>query len=274
MSPRTAVGGRSLVAYFVLAYALSWGAVVAVVGPDGLPAGATTDEGPFLTVVLAQLAGPVVGGLGLVVATRGTAGLGELWRRQRRVRVDARWYALALLTTPALLTVVVGLLFLTSPAYAPAILTADDRLALVTLAVGGGLLVAFFEELGWTGFALPALRDRYALLTAGLVLGLLWGAWHGLADYWGNAAAYGGLWPLRIGLWVVALTAYRIVIAWVHEHTRSLFLAQLTHASFVAGQALVGPAQSTPGEYLRWYGLFAVTLWVVVAAIWMGRRRS
>ena len=39
-------------------------------------------------------------------------------------------------------------------------------------------MVAFFEELGWTGFAVPELRKRYGILTTGLIVGLLWGVWH------------------------------------------------------------------------------------------------
>ncbi len=41
-----------------------------------------------------------------------------------------------------------------------------------------GLVVPFFEELGWTGFAIPELGKRYGILTTGLIVGLLWGAWH------------------------------------------------------------------------------------------------
>jgi membrane protease YdiL (CAAX protease family) len=47
--------------------------------------------------------------------------------------------------------------------------------------VGGlvvGLLVPFFEELGWTGFATAELRKRHGVLATGLIMGLLWGAWH------------------------------------------------------------------------------------------------
>lgn len=99
-------------------------------------------------------------------------------------------------------------------------------------------------------------------------MGVLWGAWHGLADLWGNAVTYGGLWPLRISLWVVALTAYRVVIAWVYDNTGSLLLAQLTHASFVFGQAVFEPTTSSPENYLLWYGLFAGVLWVLVGFLW------
>lgn len=258
---------RSLVAYVVLAYVVSWGGVLAVVGPSGLTGDAAPERDLFLAVVAAQFSGPFLAGIALTASTGGRAGLRELWRRQRRVRVGLRWYAVALGTTPLLLAAILGVLSAASPAFTPGIVTADDRLSLLAVALVGGFVVAFFEEVGWTGFALPRLRARYPLLVAGILLGVVWGAWHGLADFWGNAAVYGGRWPLRISLWIVALTAYRVVIAWVYDNTESLLLAQLTHAGFVFGQAVFEPAATSPGDYLLWYGTFAGTLWVLVGVI-------
>ena len=40
-----------------------------------------------------------------------------------------------------------------------------------------GLMVGIFEELGWTGFAIPRLRLRYNVFTTGIIVGLVWGAW-------------------------------------------------------------------------------------------------
>lgn len=262
-----------LVAYFGLAYAISWGGVLVVVGPDGFTGRTGPDQGLFLTVVAAQFAGPFLAGGALCAVDGGAAGLRDLWRRQCRVRVGLKWYVVALGTTPVLLAVVLGGLSTVSPAFVPGVVTADDRLSLVAVALVGGLVVAFFEEIGWTGFALPRLEARYTLLTAGVLLGVVWGAWHAPADFWGNAATYGGLWPLRIALWVVALTAYRVVIAWVYDNTGSLLLAQLAHAGFVSGQAVLGPAPTSPENYLVWYGTFAGVLWVLVGVIRVRRVR-
>jgi Type II CAAX prenyl endopeptidase Rce1-like len=36
----------------------------------------------------------------------------------------------------------------------------------------------FSEDLGWTGFAIPQLSQRYSVVATGFIVGLLWGVWH------------------------------------------------------------------------------------------------
>jgi hypothetical protein len=40
------------------------------------------------------------------------------------------------------------------------------------------LLAATFEELGWRGYAFDSLQSRYTYLTASILFGVLWSAWH------------------------------------------------------------------------------------------------
>jgi hypothetical protein len=58
----------------------------------------------FLPAVQAMLAGPPVAGLLMTVLVSGTTGLRELLARLLTWRVGARWYAVALLTSPILQT--------------------------------------------------------------------------------------------------------------------------------------------------------------------------
>ena len=89
-----------------------------------------------------------------------------------------RWYAVALLTAPLVTILTLLALSLTSPAFVPAIITAEDKASLLLSGIAVGLIVPVFEELGWTGFATPRLRLRHGVLGTGLIMGLLWGAWH------------------------------------------------------------------------------------------------
>ena len=98
--------------------------------------------------------------------------------RLRRWRVGARWYAVALLTGPLVMGATVFGLSLIAPDFRPDIVSANDKLGIVAAGIAIGLVGPFLEELGWTGFALAKLRLSHGVLTTGLIMGLLWGAWH------------------------------------------------------------------------------------------------
>jgi uncharacterized protein len=134
-----------------------------------------------------------------------------------------------------------------------------------------GLGAGFFEELGWTGFAVPTLlRLRHGVLGTGLIVGVLWGAWHFLTTFWGSGTASGAL-SLAIlvpgVLFAIGiLPAYRVLMVWVYDRTGSLLVAMLMHASLTASMLVLGPLAT--GAALATYILvFTAALWVVVGAI-------
>jgi uncharacterized protein len=61
------------------------------------------------------------------------------------------------------------------------------------MGIAVGLGAGFFEELGWTGFAIPRMRLRYGILSTGLIVGVLWGAWHFLMNFWASGVTSGEL---------------------------------------------------------------------------------
>jgi membrane protease YdiL (CAAX protease family) len=178
----------------------------------------------------------------------------------------------ALLTSPTLILAVLWVLTRFSADFTPRAIASTDLAAVVALGVIGGLMAGLLEELGWTGFATPRLLRRHGVLITGLLIGVPWWAWHLLADYWGGAQ-YGEIYFLHALLWGVALPAYRILMTWVYEHTGSLLVAALMHASFTGGQAIFEPVWTTPTNAVVWYGLFAAALWAVVASILLGQRK-
>jgi membrane protease YdiL (CAAX protease family) len=138
-------------------------------------------------------------------------------------------------------------------------------------------MVGFLEELGWTGFAVPRMRLRYGVLTTGLIVGVLWGAWHVLAhDFWAADISSGGL-PLALfvtmngfGFLVGQLPAYRVLMVWVYDRTGgSLLVAMLMHVSLTASTFIIGPgALAISGVALLTYGfVLTAAWWVVVAAV-------
>src|SRR5215207_10182043 len=183
--------------------------------------------------------GPGVAGILLTGLIDGRAGLREFRARLLKWQVGARWYAVALLTAPILILGVILALSLISPEFLPRIFIASDKASVLLLGIAAGLTASIFEELGWTGFAIPRMRLRYGVLSTGLFVGVLWGAWHLLQNYWASGVTSGelsqALWlaDAVVGTLVGQLVAYRVLMVWVYERTGgSLPVAMLMHASF------------------------------------------
>jgi membrane protease YdiL (CAAX protease family) len=189
--------------------------------------------------------------------------------------VGARWYAVALLTAPLLFSAVLLALSLTSPVFLPRILTTSDKVSLLLMGIAVGLGAGIFEELGWTGFAIPRMRLRYGVLGTGLIVGVLWGAWHLLQNFWASGVTSGELslaifvptWLL--GIFVGQLTAFRVLMVWVYERTGgSLLVAMIMHVSLAASTVILMPP--VPGVASVILGFApAAAMWVVVGAVAM-----
>jgi membrane protease YdiL (CAAX protease family) len=257
--------------YFALTFAISWGGILFVIGGLGGIPGTTAQHDPlFPLVFLAMLAGPSVSGILLTGLVHGRAGLREFVSRLLKGRVSARWYAIALLTAPLLSMTVAAFLALSFRAseFLPAIFVTHDKTALLLFGLAVGLGAGAFEELGWTGFAIPEMRRRFGVLTTGLMVGMLWGAWHWLAVIWGIGDRAGTI-PLVAFVLLDTLSflvAFRVLMVWIYERTGSLLLAMLMHASLTASALIFAPV--TTGAPLLIYDLvLAAALWVVIAAI-------
>ncbi len=263
--------------YFALTFAISWGGFL-LVGAPSILAGTSWQTDPlFPFAVLVMLAGPPVAGILLTGLVSGNEGLRELLSRLLRKRVGPRWYAVALLTAPLLQAAVLLTLSLSSPEFLPAIVTTDGKASLLLLGIAVGLGGGFVEELGWTGFAIPRLWQRYGILATGLIVGVLWGAWHLLQMLWVGSTSAATLplvlfMPLYFLSAVAALTAYRVLMVWVYDRTESLLVAVLMHASYIFSTLFVLAPPTTGISFLTYSWVFAVALWVVVAAVAMANR--
>jgi membrane protease YdiL (CAAX protease family) len=221
--------------------------------------------GPAMYV--AMLAGPSVAGLLMISLVSGRAGLREVLARLLKWRVGWRWYAVALLTAPFLVMTVSLALSVLSAEFLPAIFMTNDKAPLLLSGLAAGLIVGIFEELGWTGFAIPRMRRRYGVLSTGLLVGVLWGAWHFIM-FW-EPGSFSAAFPLALLLvklfsW---LPAYRVLMVWVYDRTGSLLLAMLMHASLTATQLILMPSPASGMSLLTSILAWAATLWIVVAVI-------
>jgi len=259
---------HAVLTYFILTFAISWGCILIVIGPGGFLGTKKISEVLLPFVYLATLAGPSVAAILLTCLINRRAGFRELGSRLLRWRVGVHWYAVALLTAPLLITATLFALSLTSSVFLPAIVMADDKASLLLTGIVMGLVVGFFEELGWTGFALPKLRLRYGVLTTGLIVGLLWGAWHfPLFSGSGNSS---GVLPPALYLTVLLfsfLPPYRVLMVWVCDRTGSLLVAMLMHVPLAASQLILIPLAISGVHVVTYDLVFAAALWVIVAVV-------
>jgi uncharacterized protein len=170
-SPRE-MGVRTLVLFFVLTFAISWGvasAMLAFRAEIEAVAGPIDGHNP---VFILAVWGPAISAFTLIWLRYGLNGLGSFLRRLTLWRMRWGWWAFLILSIPlaryfgAALSGELSQPFPFSPWYDvfPALL--------MTLIIGP------VEEFGWRGFAQPLLQRWMAPFWATLVLGAIWALWH------------------------------------------------------------------------------------------------
>lgn len=247
-----------LVGYFLLAYSITWGGILLLLASKGFDL-ATPRPWEKTVIVALMLLGPSISGVVLMSWLDGRAGLQEMWSRLMYWRVGWGWAAVAMLTVPLLVLVILWPLSVwVDSAFTPAF-----KLELFAL----GLVAGCCEEIGWTGFATQRWLARRSALAVGLQLGVLWAVWHAAADFSSNHAAMGAHWWAWFAVfWLATLPAYRMLMTWVYAHTHSLLLAILMHASYTGWLLVLSPS-TTFGQGLVWQALFALGLWLAGALV-------
>lgn len=272
---KSAYRAHPVLAYFVLVFAISWGSILIAAGPIGLLNSKANPAKLTQFIYVAALAGPSIASLLMTGLLHGNAGLWHLFARVIRWRVAAQWYLVALLTAPFLMTTILFVLSLTSPAFVPAVVTSNDRAGLLLSGIVLGLVVCFFEELGWTGFATPELRRRHGFLSSGIIMGIPWGAWH--YPLFSASVSESGTIPPTLYIAVMLfsfLIPFRILMVWLHDRTNSVFLVMLMHAPLAAGMVILLPPAMSGVNLVIFDVTFAAVLWAVVAALYMAARRT
>ncbi len=263
--------------YFALTFIISWGGILLAIGGPGRILRTTEHFDTLLPlVIMAILAGPSVSGILLTVLFNGGQGLREIKSRLIRWRVGIGWYAVALLAAPLLMLTIYSILSLLFPKFLPGVFTAENTLSHLLMGFVTGLMAGFFEELGWTGFATPKLRQRYSILGTGLIVGLPWAVWHILPALWlgfASGTINGALSTVSYLMDpFLFLVASRVLIVWVYERTGgSLLMAMLMHMSLTSSARILTP-MGIVGVRLMLFGIvWAAAAWCVIALFIMKR---
>ena len=170
--------------------------------------------------------------LGLILREKG--GIKQLISGWGKWRVGVKWYLISL--SPLFIA------FLTAGIY----IMRGGKPSSPVQPLGFTLLVSFIlsiitgaagEELGWRGFLLPRLQEKFNALTSTLIVGLIWALWH--LPLW---TLKGQMWE-QVPYWAFALGAISssVIFTFVLNNTGgSLFMASLIHFALNYGLNIVG----------------------------------
>ena len=128
------------------------------------------------------------------------------------------------------------------------------------------MLLAFFvaalgEELGWSGYVIDPMQDRWGALGSGILLGVVWAAWHIVPLVQAHRS------PTWIAWWGLFTVAFRVLIVWIYNNTgKSVFAAALCHDTNNVSWQLF----PIHGSYYdpRVSSLIVTFVAVIVTAIW------
>lgn len=253
--------------YFLLTFVISWGAILCIVGPNGLP----TSEEAKQAIGLGLLLGPSFAAFVLTAVLKGKEGLRELLLPKNinlcEIR-DCAYYPLAILIAP--LSSIVTLLILStfvSEAYTPKLFTqTDDKSSLVLTGISVGLVIGTFEEVGWSGYAVPRLLQSHTVLQTGVITGALWGLWH-FPPFW-EVDTFSSRTHLlllfgRLFTWIIA---FRVIMVWLYSKVKrslALLLMILMHTSLVFCMIAIEPPLQD-SKLLTYVLSWTVALWLAV----------
>ncbi len=104
----------------------------------------------------------------------GKNGLKSLYKAIVKWRVKFRWYIIIIILGIALC----GLSLLIFNWIAGQSIKPDQPYNFVFYFIIILPLSAFWEEIGWRGFLLPALQEKYNAIKSSIIIGFVWGLWH------------------------------------------------------------------------------------------------
>jgi membrane protease YdiL (CAAX protease family) len=114
--------------------------------------------------------------------------------------------------------------------------------ATLLVVVGNYPFIVFFggglnEEPGWRGFAVPRMQRQWSPLVAGLIIGVVWSAWHFPLYATGNVDGGMASFPFRF-IYNVPLG---VLFSWLYNRSGGkLFACMLLHASYNSASAIFG----------------------------------
>ncbi len=155
--------------FLVLVYGVSWALFFLM-----RPGAAQGELSAFLAWLFPLVWSPTVIAVILTLSARGSSGLKQELKTRLRYQSGAGWWFMLAGVGPCVATSIALLIARSAGDGAPFVASSAVPMMIVLQVITG----AAGEELGWRGFLLPRLGERFGETTAALAMGVLWALWH------------------------------------------------------------------------------------------------
>ena len=214
--------------------------------------------------------GPMISSLVLTYTTLGTEGLKDLWKRLIQFkRIKRIHYIIIFLLIPGICFFAIvfeTLIFELGFRFEYTFELLISPISLIFL-----ILFSFFfgplpEEIGWRGYGLDSLQERWRPFLATLILGATWSIWHApLFFIKGTYQNELGLWSVGFWIFFSSPIVLSFLITWVYNNSqRSTLSAVLLHfMNNFSGQFF---QPSVTAEFIRVIILSIIT--ILIMTLW------
>jgi uncharacterized protein len=249
---------HSLLLFFPLAYLISWllwlPQLAAAQGFVDSPAS------PYWHLVGGI--GPLVAALIVTALVAGREGLRELDGRICKWRVGVRWHLfvwLAPVVIYLIAAVIVRFVWGEWPDFRQFGKTSEyPQLPRLVFWLGNIVLYGFGEEVGWRGFALPCLQQKFGALSATAILSVFWTFWH-LPLFW----FIPGYMKMGLGEFMgLSLSFFlgAVIFTWLYNSSKgSILLPAIFH-----GTSDIAFTTPSPGSLDMVTGILITVLGIVI----------
>ena len=182
------------------------------------------------SLVFLALSGPAIMAIIFTYLALNPQGRSDYWIRiidYRRIPI--KWYAIILLLAPTI-NLVAALL----SGYCHSASFFSNRLPHLFLLILVVPIAPLLEELGWRGYVLDRLQEKYTALVSSLILGVVWFFWHFPAFFLpGSVFSAMPIGSPAFWLYTVTLIVLSIFFTWIYNNTNRSTL-QLYYCTYLS----------------------------------------
>jgi len=217
---------RLLIKFFLLTYTVSWTCFIPVaVLSHNVQTGSPKLFGFQQTLLFLGTITPSLVALWIAARSGIPRETEKLLKKVGKWQVNIGWYVFAA-GYIAIIKLIVALIYRVITGAWPQF--GHEAWYIMIIAIIFSTWVQAGEEIGWRGFALPQMSERFGLPLSTLLLGVLWACWHLPLFFVQGADKYGQSFPL----FLIQVTLLSVAMGWLYWRTKgSLLLTMLMHAA-------------------------------------------